>query len=100
MAVRINGPVQPGNVGRSNGRATAKKAEEPAGGVGIRGEKVDLSEKESAVSAAKAASKGVSEVDEAKVATLRAAIANGDYSPDLKVVAERIIAEAIALGQV
>lgn len=59
-----------------------------------------LSEKDSALSAAKAAGRDVSEVDEAKVAALRAAIAAGDYNPDLKVVAERIIAEAVALGKV
>lgn len=100
MAVRINGPVQPGNVGRSSGRQAAKKTEEPSDGVGVRGETVNLSEKESALSATKAASSGVAEVDEAKIASLRAAIASGDYNPDLKVVAERIIAEAIALGKV
>ncbi len=99
MAVRINGPVQPGNVGRSSGRTTAKKKEEPTGEVGSRSEKVDLSERESAISATKAASSGVPEVDEAKIAALRAAIASGDYNPDLKVVAERIIAEALAVGK-
>ena len=62
-------------------------------------EKVDLSEKDSAVSAARQASHGVSEVDEAKITALRAAIASGTYDPDLKAVAERIINEALALGR-
>ncbi len=100
MAVRINGPVPPRDVGRPGGRSTAKKTEEPTGEVGGRTETVNLSEKDSALSAAKAASRDVSEVDEAKIAALRAAIAAGDYNPDLKVVAERIIAEAVALGKV
>ncbi len=99
MAVRITGPVQPGNVGRPSGRTTAKKTEEAAGESGGHGEKVDLSEKDSALSAARQASAGTPEVDEAKIAALRAAIASGDYNPDLRVVAERIIAEALVFAR-
>lgn len=94
MAVRINGPVPPGSVGRPTGRPTAKKTEDTAE-AGSRAEKVSLSEKEGAIAVAKAASRGVGEVDEAKVARLRAEIQAGEYKPDLKVVAERIIAEAV-----
>ena len=35
------------------------------------------------------------QVVEAKIARLRAEIQSGQYSPDLKVVAERIIGEAV-----
>jgi anti-sigma28 factor (negative regulator of flagellin synthesis) len=38
----------------------------------------------------------VGEVNEARVAELRAKIASGEYRADLKLVAERIIAEAVA----
>ena len=96
MAVRIQGPVPQGNVGRSTNRTTAKKkeaGEEKAGG----SERVDLSARESAVSAVQSSS--VSEVDEAKVAELREKIASGEYQSDLKLVAERLIAEAIAMGK-
>jgi negative regulator of flagellin synthesis FlgM len=97
--VKITGQT-PQGVNRPGGRPTAKKGESStgsAGGAGSR-ESVDLSAKEGAVSLVKSASKGVGEVDEAKVAELKAAIANGDYKADLKVVAERIIAEAFQFG--
>jgi flagellar biosynthesis anti-sigma factor FlgM len=45
------------------------------------------------------ASSGVSEVDEAKVAELREKISRGEYQADLKLVAERIISEAVAFGK-
>jgi flagellar biosynthesis anti-sigma factor FlgM len=98
MAVRISGLVPPGNVGRSQGRPGAKKSEESAEPGASRGEKVDLGANESAVAAVKDASKGVSDVDEAKVAELRAKIASGEYTADLKLVAERLIAEAMAFS--
>ena len=100
MAVRINGPAPLGSVGRPNGRTASKKAEgKQADGDAGASEKVSLSEKEAAVSLASRASKSVNEVDEAKVAELRAAIARGEYRADLKIVAERIIAEAMAFGR-
>ncbi len=96
MAVRINGPVPPGNVGRPQGRPGAKKSEESSGSPGARSEKVDLSDRESALSIAKAASRGVTDVDEARVAEIRQKIASGEYTADLRIVAERIIAETVA----
>ncbi len=95
MAMKINGPGMPGSVARSQ-RPAAKKAEEAdtqAGAV----DKVEVSGKEEAAQAAKAAK--VPEVDRAKVAALRAAIRSGDYSPNLKLVAERMINESITLDR-
>ena len=45
------------------------------------------------------ASQEVSEVNEAKVAELREKISRGEYQADLKLVAERIIAEAMVFGK-
>ena len=98
MAVRIRGTVPQGNVSRSTGRAAAKKESGGSEKAGA-GERVDLSGRESAVSIAKSASSSVNEIDEAKVAELRAKIASGEYNADLKIVAERIIAEAMAFGK-
>ena len=98
MAVRIKGSVPQGNVGRSTGRPAVKKKEGESRS-GAVSEKVDISAKESAVASVMGASSGVSEVDEAKVAELRAKIARGEYHADLKLVAERIIAEAVAFGK-
>ena len=97
MGVRINRPVLQGNVGRANNRAAAKKKdnlEAKASGA----DSVDLSAKDNAISVARSASRSVSEVDEAKVAELKAQIASGDYQADLKVVAEKIISEAVAVS--
>lgn len=94
MAVRINGPVPPGNVGRPQSRPGAKKSEESVSSES-RSEKVDLSEKQGALSVAKAATRDVSDVDETKVAELRQKIASGEYRADLRIVAERLIAEAV-----
>jgi len=94
MAVRINSPVPLGNVSRSGGRSASKKAEEKGDAPSASGERVELSDKEAAISTVKQAARGVGDVDEVKVAELRAAIARGDYQADLRIVAERIIAEA------
>lgn len=96
MAVKINGPVPPGNVGRPNSRPGVKRAEEGRSAES-RSEKVDLSGKEAAVDVVKTASRDVKDVDEAKIARLRAEIQSGQYSADLKVVAEKIISEAVQL---
>lgn len=95
MTVRITGPVPQRDVGRPTSRPTEKKKAEGGGeAAASRGDSVALSGKEQAVEAVR--STGVSSVDEAKVAELRAKIASGEYTADLRVVAERIIAEAIA----
>jgi flagellar biosynthesis anti-sigma factor FlgM len=96
MAVRIQGPVPQGNVGRSTNRTAAKKKEAGDEKTGSS-ERVDLSAREAAVSAVQSSS--VNEVDEAKVAELREKIASGEYQSDLKLVAERLIAEAIAMSK-
>ena len=98
MGVRINSPVSQGNVSRSTGRPAVKK-KDGGGEKTSASDSVDLSAKDAAVSIAKQASSGVSEVDEAKVAELREKIANGEYKADLKVVAERIISEAVVFGK-
>ncbi|MEE2787572.1 MAG: flagellar biosynthesis anti-sigma factor FlgM [Myxococcota bacterium] len=98
MGVRINSPVSQGNVSRSTGRQAVKK-KEGGGEKTNASDSVDLSAKDSAVSIAKEASSGVREVDEAKVAELREQIAKGEYKADLKVVAERIISEAVVFGK-
>ena len=97
MGVRINSPVSQGNVSRSTGRPAVKK-KEGGGEKASASDSVDLSAKDSAVSIAKEASSGVREVGEAKVAELREQIAKGEYKADLKVVAERIISEAVVFG--
>ncbi len=94
MAVRIRSQVTQGNVGRQTGRSSVKKKE--GGDKAAPAERVDLSAKEAAATVAKGASGGVGEVNEARVAELRAKIASGEYRADLKLVAERIIAEAVA----
>ena len=98
MAVRIRSTVPQGNVNRSASRSTAKKESGGSEKAGAS-ERVDLSGRQAAVSIARSASSSVNEVDETKVAELRAKIASGEYNADLKVVAERIIAEAVAFGK-
>jgi flagellar biosynthesis anti-sigma factor FlgM len=94
MAVRIRGQITQGNVGRQTGRSSVKKKE--GGEKAAPSERVELSAKNAAATVAKSAAGGVGEVNEAKVAELRAKIASGEYRADLKLVAERIIAEAVA----
>ncbi len=96
MTVRITGPgPHQRELGRPTSRPTDKKKAEGGGEAATtRGDNVALSGKEQAVEAVR--SSQVSKVDEAKVAELRAKIASGEYTADLRVVAERIIAEAIA----
>lgn len=96
MTVRITGPGPQRDVGRPTSRPPEKKKADGAesGASTARADSVAISGKEAAVQAVKAAE--VSDVDEAKVAELRAKIASGEYTADLRVVAERIIAEAIA----
>jgi flagellar biosynthesis anti-sigma factor FlgM len=101
MAVRINGQNPLGNVDRAKGRATSKKSGEKEGAEGsaAASEKVSLSERgAAAANEVRKAAAQVQEVDEAKVAQIRAALARGEYHADLRVVAERIIAEAMAFG--
>ncbi|MGB0646503.1 MAG: flagellar biosynthesis anti-sigma factor FlgM [Bradymonadia bacterium] len=98
MAVRIKGSVPQGNVGRSSNRPAVKKKEGESRSESASA-KVDISAKDTAVSAVMDASRGVSEVDEAKVAELREKLSRGEYQADLKVVAERIISEAVAFGK-
>ena len=98
MAVRIRSTVPQGNVNRSTSRSSAKKESGGSEKAGASA-RVDLSGREAAVSIAKTASSSVNEVDETKVAELRAKIASGEYHADLKIVAERIIAEAVAFGK-
>jgi len=98
MTVRIRGSVPQGNVSRSTDRPAVKKKEGEGRAASVSA-KVDISARESAVSSVLSASRGVSEVDEAKVAELREKISRGEYKADLKIVAERIIAEAVAFGQ-
>lgn len=96
MTVRISGPLPQGNVGRPTNRPTDKKKAEGGGEVASRSDSVAISGKDSAISAVQSAE--VSDVDESKVAELRAKIASGEYRADMKLVAERIIAEAIAFS--
>ena len=96
MGMRINRPVSQGNVSRSTGRMAAKKKEQPEAGGGAS-DSVELSAKENAASIAATASTNV-EVNEAKVAEIKAQIANGEYEADLKTVAEKIISEAVMLS--
>ena len=97
MGVRINRPVLQGNVGRSTSRPTAKKKDSAAASSG-GSDSVELSAKDNAVSIARTASSSVSEVNETKVAEIRAKIASGEYQADLKVVAEKMLTEAVALS--
>ena len=98
MTVRIRGSVPQGNISRSSDRPAVKKKEGESRSASVSA-KVDISAKESAVSTVMSASRDVSEVDEAKVAELRDKISRGEYKADLKLVAERIIAEAVAFGK-
>ena len=97
MAVRITGTAPQGAVNRTGNRASKKTDAAESGSVDKK-ETVALSDTESSVSLVKEASKGVPDVDMAKVAQLRAAISDGSYSADLKTVAERIIREAALFG--
>ena len=99
MGVRINRPVTQGNVSRSANRPTAKKKEGETAKASSGSDSVDLNAKENAVAIARAASSGVSEVDEAKVAEIREKIASGEYTADLKVVGERLITESAILSK-
>ncbi len=95
MSVRITGPVPPGSVGRPQGRVGAKKTDE-SGSSADRGEKVELSQASAAaVATVKEAVRDLPDVDEARIAELREKIARGEYRADLRVVAERMIAEAL-----
>jgi len=94
MTVRITGPVLQRDVGRPTSRPPEKKADGGGEAAADRGDSVALSGKEQAIEAVRRAP--VNDVDEAKVAELRAKIASGEYTADLRVVAERIIAETIA----
>jgi len=97
--VKVNNQAPLGNVGRPAGRSASRKSEgKDADGVSAEGDKVKLSGNGQAMSIAKAAASNVSDVDEAKVAELRAAIARGEYRADLRVVAERVISEALQAG--
>lgn len=96
--VKINNQVPPGSVGRPAGRPAARKAEgKGAEGVASEGDKVKVGDGE-AMSTARAAASNVSDVDEAKVAELRSALARGEYRADLRLVAERVINEALQMG--
>jgi flagellar biosynthesis anti-sigma factor FlgM len=97
MGVRINRPVLQGNVGRTTNRAAAKK-KDSAEAKSAGSDSVELSAKDNAASIARTASRSVGEVDEAKVAEIRNQLASGEYKADLKVVAEKIIAEAVVLS--
>ncbi|MCA9540506.1 MAG: flagellar biosynthesis anti-sigma factor FlgM [Myxococcales bacterium] len=96
MTVKINGLVPQGNVGRPVGKPAAKKSESEGSASAGDAAQVELSGKSPAAAVVSAAAKDVPEVDETKVAELRAMIARGEYTADLRLVAERMIAEAIA----
>jgi flagellar biosynthesis anti-sigma factor FlgM len=96
--VKINNQVPPGSVGRPAGRPATRKAEgKGADGVSSESDKVKVGNGE-AMSIARAAASSVNDVDEAKVAELRSALARGEYRADLRVVAERVINEALQTG--
>ncbi len=96
MAVRINGPAPQGSVGRPKGRPAEKKSE---GGeaTAARSDSVALSSTQKAQETVRATQ--APSADEAKIAELRAKIASGEYTADLRVVAERIIAETVAFSR-
>ncbi|MCK6572148.1 flagellar biosynthesis anti-sigma factor FlgM [Myxococcota bacterium] len=97
--VKVNNQVPLGNVGRPTGRPATRKSEgKGAEGVPSEGDKVKLSGNGEAMSIAKAAASNVNDVDEAKVAELRNALARGEYRADLRIVAERVISEALQTG--
>lgn len=96
--VKINNQVPPGNVGRPAGRPATRKSEgKGAEGAASASDKVQLGN-ESAVAITRAAARNVDDVDEAKVAELRNALARGEYRADLRIVAERVINEALQMG--
>ena len=96
--VKINNQVPPGSVARPAGRPAARKAEgKGADGVSSESDKVKVGNGE-AMATARAAASNVSDVDEAKVAELRSALARGEYRADLRLVAERVINEALQMG--
>lgn len=98
MSIRIPGPGAPGNVNAPKARPAPRdtdaprpeSATEPVDKVAVAGEEV---------AAARKIIDETPDVDEAKIAALRAAIRNGTYRLDLGSVAERIIAEAALLGR-
>ena len=97
--VKINNQVPPGSVGRPAGRPAARKADGKWGeSAPAESYNVKLSGNGEAVSIARAAASNVSDVDEAKVAELSAALARGEYRADLRIVAERVINEALQSG--
>jgi anti-sigma28 factor (negative regulator of flagellin synthesis) len=98
MVVRITGQGPLGTVGRQTDRSPVKKNE--GGEKAAPAERVELSAKDAAGAAAKSAASGVDAASKANVAELRAKIASGEYRADLKLVAERIIAEAVAFDGV
>lgn len=96
--VKINHQVPPGSVGRPSGRPATRKAEgKGAEGVSSESDKVKVGDSEVA-SKVRSAASHVGDVDEAKVAELRGALARGEYRADLRLVAERVINEALQLG--
>lgn len=96
MAVRINGPAPQGNVGRPKGRP-AEKQSEGGEATATRGDSVAISSNQKAIETVR--STEVKDVDEAKIAELRAKIASGEYTADLRLVAERIIAESVLFSR-
>ncbi len=97
--VKINNQVPPGNVGRPAGRPATRKSEgKAADSAPSSSDKVQLSGNGAAVSIARSAAKNVNDVDEAKVAELRDQLARGEYHADLRVVAEKVISEALLTG--
>ena len=97
--VKINNQVSPGSIGRPGGRPASRKAENTSEGVPGSGDQDKLTANEQAVSVARLAARNVSDVDEAKVAELRDALARGEYKADMRVVAERVINEAMQFGK-
>jgi flagellar biosynthesis anti-sigma factor FlgM len=96
--VKINNQVQPGVVGKPSGKPASKKAEGKGESAPLEGDRVDIAGGDSAA-IAKSAARNVSDVDEAKVAELRAALSRGEYRADLRIVAERVINEALVFGR-
>jgi len=96
--VKINNQVQPGVVGKPSGKVASKKAEGKSESAALEGDRVEIAGGDSAA-IAKSAARNVSDVDEAKVAELRSALARGEYRADMRVVAERVINEALVFGK-
>jgi flagellar biosynthesis anti-sigma factor FlgM len=74
------------------------KAEGKSESAALEGDRVEIAGGGSAA-IAKSAARNVSDVDEAKVAELRSALARGEYRADMRVVAERVINEALVFGK-